>query len=186
MKKILLTLTIGILLASCTDKKAEIKAENSVDVKVAKNSNKAKLEYIDKWNQIELAHTDDKYGEWGGDTDIILVYSDGKKYYANYAKYLGSYEPPKPPSENEKIKKWYEYQKLERKIDSIELNSESLQLIKDAIIYLAKKKVTNSSSPSHAGISNSVISKDSSLVIYDYPSDEWKSFKQLKAKLGIE
>jgi hypothetical protein len=170
MKKILITLLIEFLLASCND-------------------NEAELEYVDIWNQIELAHTDDKYGEWGGDTDIILVYSDGKKYYANYSKYLGSYEtpkPPKPPNENEKVKKWYEYKKLEQKIDSIELNSESIQLIKDAIIYLTEEKITNSSFPSNAGISNSVISRDSSLIIDNYPSDEWKPFQQLKSKLGVK
>lgn len=183
MKKILLTLIFGILLASCADKKDEKTSENEENVENVQTQNKVNLKYVDRWNQIELAHTDDKYGEWGGDTDIILVYSDGKKYYADYAKYLGSYEPPKPPKKNDEPKKWYEYKNLEHKIDSIELNLESLQLIEDAIIYLVKEKITNSSFPSHAGISNSVISRDSTLMICSYPSDEWKSFQELKTKL---
>ncbi|PVW13548.1 hypothetical protein [Marixanthomonas spongiae] len=180
MKKILLTLTIGILLASCSDKKAEIKAENSVDFDVTKNVNEAELKYVDRWNQIELSHTDDKYGEWGGDTDIILVYSDGKNYYAKYAKYLGSYEPPEPPKENEEIKKWYEYKKLERGIDSIELNSEQIELIETSILELTKLKINSKSSFSHSGIVNRVISRDSSLIIEDYPSNKWSEFQKLK------
>ncbi len=184
MKKILLTLTIGTLLASCSDKKAEIKADNSVDVAVTKNMNKAELQYVDRWNQIELSHTDNKYGEWGGDTDIILVYSDGKKYYANYARYLGSYEPPKPPKENQETKKWYEYKKPEREIDSIELSSKEIELTEISILELTKLKINSKSSFSHSGIVNRVISRDSSLIIEDYPSKKWDTFQRLKKSIA--
>ncbi|MFC4690926.1 hypothetical protein ACFO5T_10845 [Dokdonia genika] len=184
MKKILLTLTIGILLASCADKNAEKEVKKSADLNVAENKTKIELKYVDSWNQIELAHTDDKYGEWGGDTDIIKIYSDGKKYYADYAKYLGNVGPPEPPSENAEVKIWYEYKELESKTDSLELNNIELQLIKDAIIYLTKEKINNSSFPTHAGISNSVISRDSTLIIDSYPSDEWKPFQELKRRLS--
>ncbi len=183
MKNIFLTLTIGFILASCTDKKAEIKTGNSVDVKVDENANKTELEYVDRWNQIELAQTDDKYSEWGGDSDIILIYSDGKEIFANYSRFLGSYEPPMPPKENERPKKWFEYKKLEHKIDSIRLNNKEIGMIENAIMELTKLKLNSSSYQPHSGIVNSVISRDSSLIIKDYPSNKWKSFQQLKKSL---
>jgi len=178
MKKIALTLIMVIpFMVSCVD---ENKNESNSEVK---NEMNISLDFIDKWNQLELAHTDDKYGEWGGDSDVILVYSDGKKIYADYSKYLGSYEPPMPPKENEKPKKWYEYKMLELKIDSIELNNVEIGLIEKAIVELAKKKINNRTSFSHAGIVNKVISSDSSFIIKDYPSNDWVTFKKLKKKL---
>ncbi|MFB9054629.1 hypothetical protein ACFFVB_16190 [Formosa undariae] len=180
MRKILLIFIIGVLFANCANKKDEPTSETQRDLEKAQNENQIELEYIDRWNQIELAQTDDKYGEWGGDSDIILIYSDGEKVFANYSRYLGSYEPPIPPKENEKQKKWYEYKKLERNIDSIELSFDQILLIENAILELTKTKIKSETNISHSGIVNSVISKDSSLIIKDYPSNKWKSFQRLK------
>ena len=180
MKNILLTLSIGILIAGCVDKNDELENSQSNNFDASDNDKSAELRYIDEWNSIELAHTNDEYGEWGGDSEIILIYSDGKVYYANYAKYLGEPGPPEQPKEDEEVKVWYEYKKLERKIDSVELTTEQLLLIKDAIYHLAKEKITKSSMPTHGGIVNSVVSTDSTLIIYDYPSDVWEPFQKLK------
>jgi len=180
MKKILLTFTIGILFANCANKKDEPTSENQIDLKKTQSESPIELNYIDRWNQIEFVQTDDKYGEWGGDSDIILIYSDGEKFFANYSRYLGSYEPAIPPKENEKPKKWYEYKKLVRKIDSIELSIDQIRLIENAILELTKTKINSKTYASHSGIVNSVISRDSSLVIEDYPSNKWKSFQLLK------
>ncbi len=180
MKKILLAFIIGVLFANCTNKKDNPTTEYPKDLEKIQSDSKTELQYIDRWNQIELSQTDDKYGEWGGDSDIILIYSDGEKVFANYSRYLGSYEPPMPPEENEKPKKWYEYKKLEVKIDSIELSDDQIGLIENAIIELIKTKIHSETYPSHSGIVNSVISRDSSLIIEDYPSNKWKSFQQLK------
>jgi len=180
MKNILLKFFIGILLAGCVDRNDKIEKNQSKNFDITDNNKSAELRYIDKWNSIELAHTDDKYGEWGGDTEIIKIYSDGKEYYANYAKYLGEPGPPEPPKEDEEVKVWYEYKKLESKIDSVELTAEQLRLIKDAIYHLAQEKITSSSFPTHGGIVNSVVSKDSTLIIDNYPSGEWEPFQRLK------
>ena len=180
MKNILILFTLGVLFASCADKETQIKTGNLADTK---NINKVELEYVDKWNQIEFAQTDDKYGEWGGDTEIILVYSDGKKYYANYAKHLGSQEPLIAPIENKEIKKWYEYKKLDFKIDSVKLDQNKIALVENAILGLVKQKIQNPSYISHSGIYNSVITRDSSLVIDDFPSGKWLDFQKLKNSL---
>ena len=180
MKNILPKLLIGILIAGCVDKNDKVENSQSNNFDITDNKRSTELRYIDKWNSIELAHTNDEYGEWGGDTEIIKIYSDGKVYYANYAKYLGEPGPPEPPKEDEEVKVQYEYQKLERKIDSVELTAKQLRFIKDAIYHLAQEKITSSSFPTHGGIVNSVISQDSTLIIDDYPSDEWEPFQKLK------
>ena len=144
---------------------------------------KNSLEYVDKWNQIELAQTDDKYGEWGGDSDIITIYSDGKALYANYSRYLGSLDPPPPPRENEEPKIWFEYKELDFKIDSIKLDEGKIKLVEKAIVDLIKQKIQNRSHFSHSGINNSVITRDSSLVIDDFPSGKWLTFQKLKESI---
>ncbi|MEQ8475362.1 hypothetical protein [Fulvivirga sp.] len=183
MKKILLILIIGILFANCANKNDKQDATEVTNLEKAKAGSQIKLEYIDRWNQVELTQTDDEFGEWGGNSDIIVIYSDGEKIYANYSRYLGSYEPPKPPNENEKTKKWYEYKELEKTIDSVELNSEQIELIESAIIELTKLKINSKTYPAHSGIVNTVISRDSSLIIEDYPSKEWQSFQYLKKSI---
>ncbi|WP_431471599.1 hypothetical protein I5168_09450 [Nonlabens sp. SCSIO 43208] len=180
MKNILLKFLIGILIASCIDRYDKIENSQSNYLYITDSNKNDELRYIDKWNSIELAHTNNEYGEWGGDTEIINIYSDGKVYYANYAKYLGEPGPPDPPKEDEEVKVWYEYKKLNRKIDSVELTANQLRLIKDAIYHLTQEKITTSSFAAHGGIVNSVVSKDSTLIIDSYPSDEWKPFQKLK------
>ncbi len=141
------------------------------------------LNCIDSLNEIEISHTDDKYGEWGGDTDLILIYSDGNELYAKYSRYLGSDNSPLPPDENEEPKKWYEYGKLEFTIDSIRLNYSDKELIEKVIFELLKSRLRNPTSFTNGGIYNYVVTKDSSLIIQDYPSIKWENFQKLKAKL---
>ncbi|MFD0975405.1 hypothetical protein [Salinimicrobium gaetbulicola] len=196
--KIFLKILFLILLISCDNtgknkipvlNKTDSLGTKSVQIKsIEQNKQEIKtsekpLDYIDIVNEIELSHTDDKYGEWGGDTDLILIYSNGNQYFANYSRYLGSVEPPLPPKENEKPKKWYEYKKLDFEIDSLKLNQSDKELIEKTILELLKNKLRNPTSFSHSGISNKIISKDSTLLIRDYPSIEWKSFQELKKVL---
>ncbi|MFI2741272.1 hypothetical protein ACG2LH_00920 [Zhouia sp. PK063] len=136
MKKILLILIFGNLFTNCSSKNDKLDSTKITESDKAKSEKE--IEYINNWNQIELAHTDDEFGEWGGNSDIILIYSDGKKIYANYSRYLGSYEPPNPPNANEKPKKWYEYKKLEKTIDSVELNSEQIELIQSHLFLIVE------------------------------------------------
>ena len=191
--KILLKIVILLLITSCdnikSNKKSDIDKKKFLDTESVENDEKISssekfLKFIDTINEIEISHTDDKYGEWGGDTDIILVYSNGNQFFANYSRYLGSAEPPSPPKENEKQKKWYQYKELAFKIDSIKLNQSDKKLIEKTILELLKNKLRNPTSFSNSGINNKIISKDSSLVISDYPSIEWKNFHKLKSVLN--
>jgi len=177
---------IGILFTNCADKKDKLDVAETIKLEKTETEKEFKLEYIDRWNKIELTQTDDEFGEWGGNSDIIIVYSDGEKIYANYSRYLGSYEPPKPSKENEELKKWYEYKELENTIDSVELNRKQLELIENAIMELTKLKINSKTYPSHSGIVNTVISRDSSLIIEDYPSNKWETFQRLKKSITDE
>ncbi|MCB0539126.1 MAG: hypothetical protein KDC52_05655 [Ignavibacteriae bacterium] len=181
MKRILLALLIGILLANCADKNNE--PTDLTNLEKAQGGNETKLEFIEEWNQLELTQTDDKYGEWGGDTDRILIYFNEKNIFADYSKYLGSKEPPMPPKENEKPKKWFEHKKLDYKIDSVKLNTYQLELIEKAIIELTKLRINSKSHPFSSEFVNSVISSDSSLILKNYQSNQWKSFQKLKKSI---
>jgi len=180
MKNVISFIFFVAIISGCTNqpKRKELNSKTDAEQKTT-------LEYINRWNQIELAHTDAKYGEWGGDSDVITIYSDGKTLYANYSRYLGSTSPPMPPKENEEVKKWFEYKELDYKIDSIELDNRGIHLVENAILELVKQKIDNQTFISHSGIRNSVIARDSSLIIEDYPSGKWTTFQKLKDKLTV-
>lgn len=72
---------------------------------------------------------------------------------------------------------------MEFVIDSIKLNQFDKDLVEKAILELLNNKLRNPSGFPHSGIFNSVVSKDSSLVIMDYPSIDWKYFQKLKHEL---
>ena len=178
MKNIVLKLIIlSMLLISCVDN------NKSANNDIVDNDVKSPLKFIDRWNELELSQTDDKYGEWGGDTDIIKLYSDGKILYADYLRFLGKAGPPMPPDENGEIKKWYEYKTFERKIDSVKLDDNQIALINKAVIELSKLKLATRTYSSHSGIVNEIMSQDSSFVIVHYPSNEWRAFQELKKSI---
>lgn len=176
MKKISI-ISVVTLLMSCVNN------ETQADIATEESGKTARpLSFMEPWSEIELSHTDDKYGEWGGDTDLIVIYFDGKKVYADYSRYLGDKIPPPPPKENEGPKKWYEYQTLESRINNIELNENEKHLAEAAIIELLKNKLSNNLIPVSGPI-NRVVTKDSSLIIYDYNSTKWELFQELKTEL---
>jgi hypothetical protein len=166
MKSRILILLSGFLFTNCLDQQTE------------------KKEYFFRsYIDLEITHTDDKYGEWGGDTDVVHIYYNGENMLVDYSSYLGSMESPSPPKPNEKPQKWYEYKKLDFKVDSLKLNPDEIQLVQTSILDLVKYKIENPERISHSGIYNSVVSKDSSLIIKNYPSFEWESFQKLKRLL---
>lgn len=169
--------TCTIITAACVKK---ITNEDAYGDKLSSDNS---LSFINGLNEIEISHTDDKYGEWGGDTDIILIYSEGNELYAKYSRYCGSTSPPRPPKENEKNKEWYEYLKLEFTIVGIKLNDSDKKLIADVILELLNNRLKNTTEIGFGGNRNSIVSKDSSLIIYDYPSIKWNSFEKLKTEL---
>lgn len=141
---------------------------------------KKTLGTMDEIGGIELLQEDEAYGEWGGDVDLIRVYLYEGSLYADYHRYVGRSGALPPPDEMNR--KWYEYKILQIKMDSIELNEMEKQLVELSIANLVKNKLRNNRIPV-IGIYNSVISEDSSLVIMDYNSFEWRTFGELKASL---
>ncbi|MRT16168.1 hypothetical protein F3C99_04280 [Vitellibacter sp. q18] len=193
--KVILTILILTTLLACNENSTTEKITKTKTTETQQKNKSSNTEnivsdkllsYIGFLNEIVISHTDDKYGEWGGDTDLIKIYSDGNEIYANYYRFIGSSKPPMPPKKEEKSKKWYEYKTLESKIDSIKLNEHEKQLVVNAIVELLKSKLNNEDFPAHSGIYNRVISKDSSLIINDYPSIKWESFQKLKTELKTE
>tara|TARA_R110001606_G_scaffold398072_1_gene576265 strand:+ start:691 stop:1230 length:540 start_codon:yes stop_codon:yes gene_type:complete len=144
-----------------------------------------KLKYfqsIDEWNELELIQTNSKFGEWGGDTFVIRVYKDFNNglLLGDYKELDGSKIPPPPPKTRADSLHWYNYKSVLFEKKRLVLSENEKELIEKSIIELVKSRISNSNIFSHSGISNQVIYKDSTLIIYDYPSIEWSNFQKLK------
>lgn len=140
------------------------------------------LQSINEWQEIELIQTDDRYGEWGGNTFIFRIYkmADSDSILADYKELEGSQEPPPPPDPDSLRQPWYNYKPVVMERKGIKLSTTEKELIQKAILELTINKLENKNSISHSGISNTVISQDSTLVIRDYPSIKWSNFQLLK------
>ena len=140
------------------------------------------LGVIDNWQDLKLIQTDDRFGEWGGNTYIIRIYKNSNsELFADYKELKGSIEPPPPPPFNDSTKylPWYSYKPLIDQKNHIKLKNKQIHLILDAISGLSKQRLSNENF-SHSGIMNEVILKDSSIYIRDYPSYKWVEFQKLK------
>jgi len=173
------TIIFIALLISCTNEKSDSKKGFETDYK---DSEEIKLGILSEISKIEFLREDDKYGEWGGDVDVIDIYKYKDEIFANYKRYVGKTTPPPPPDDTKMNKKWYEYKSLENKIDSIKLSENEKKLVETIFSDLLKNKMKNDNIPID-GYYNSVIASDSSLVIIDYNSFEWSSFMDLKTEL---
>ena len=153
------------------------------------------LELIDFHQELKLVHIDDRLGEWGGNTFIFRIYKDknSEQIFADYKEFEGTTNPPPPPNPNESsesTKMWYEYGSKLYNYDSIlveknkiKLTLNDKELIENAVIELINHKLKNESIINHSGLHNIVVSKDSSLIIDDYPSINWTNFQKLKKSL---
>lgn len=146
------------------------------------------LKSLDSYQEIILIQTDDRLGEWGGNTFIVKIYieRDAETIVADYKELEGTREPPLPPSPNESsdsIDNWFGHKSIITEINKIKLTENDKKLIEDAIIELIKHKIRNTDSFGHSGISNRIMYKDSSLIVEDYPSIKWSNFQKLKKSL---
>ncbi|REG84120.1 hypothetical protein [Winogradskyella sediminis] len=178
MKKILLTLIIGLLLANCADKKTESKAENDEVVETAEsviknlgNTENGTLKIIDSYQELILKQNGNKCGEWGGDTKEIRIYKTehNGKFFADYKNIIIDCKDPYSEKNKPKI--------IEKK--EIILDESELNLAQESISELIKYKLTTEQRISHSGIGNYVISIDSTLIIEDWPSFGWPKFREL-------
>lgn len=131
------------------------------------------------FKEIELIHTDDECGEWGGNTETILVYRneyDGQLFIEYKKRIMDCDEDPITYNE----RKDYDEKK------TIKSTSNDIKLISLCIKELTDMKLSRSYSSSivpHSGIFNKVVSHDSTLIIEDYPSKEWPTFEKLKKRI---
>ncbi len=178
MKKILLTLIIGILLANCSDKKTDQKAETDVVVETVEtviknlgNTENGTLKIIDTYQELLLKQKGDKCGEWGGDTKEIRIYKSEHKgnVYADFKETIIDCKDPYSEKNKPKI--------IEKK--AILLNDSELNLAQESISELINYKLTTEQRFSHSGIGNYVISRDSTLIIENWPSFAWPKFREL-------
>ncbi len=178
MKKVLPTLMIGILLANCADKKTESNDETDEIVETVENVIKnldnpetGTLKIIDTYQELILKQKGDKCGEWGGDTKEIRIYKTehNGKIFADYKEtIIDCKDPYSQKSEPEIIE-----------IKEIILSDLELNLAQESISDLLNYKLTTEQRISHSGIGNYVTSRDSSLVVEDWPSFGWTKFREL-------
>ena len=182
MKKILLILIIGILLANCADKKTEPKTELKTETaevvqtveSVINNIGETEigtLNIVDTYQELLLKQKGNKCGEWGGDTEEIRIYKTAYKgkTFADYKKIIIDCKDPYSQKTKPEI--------IEKK--SIVLNEKELLLVEKSILELIDFKLKTEQQISHSGIGNSVISRDSTLIVEHWPSFGWPKFREL-------
>jgi len=140
-------------------------------------------------NELYLFHTDDRFGEWGGNTYVVKLYRPFQKneLRIDYKEYEGKIGPPDPPdaNSNEKVN-WFSGQSILNEKLGIVATNEELKMISMAIHELLMTKVNNEEFITMSGIVNRIMYSDSSLIIQDYPSTIWKEFQNLKRKITNE
>ena len=184
MKIKLSYLVFGFALLSCKQN-----TNNAFEPESELTSSSLHLKSLDYDQEILLIQTDDRLGEWGGNTFIVKIYREGDSdtVVADYKELEGTKKPPPPPpspnSSSDLIDNWFGYKLILTEINKIRLTENDKKIIEDAIIELTKSRITNDVPFSHSGISNMVVFKDSSLVVEDYPSIKWSNFLKLKKSL---
>ncbi len=132
------------------------------------------FEYLEWCPNIQFIHINDNCGEWGGDKEIINIYKVEcrGKILADYEKITRNCSEDEDKQRENKIEKVY-----------IELTIDEKKLVNECIEELIRAKLTNRTFITHSGIHNSIIFKDSTFIIKDYPSINWKTFENLKERL---
>lgn len=137
-------------------------------------------------NELYLIQTDDRFGEWGGNTSLIRLYrmNEAPELQIDYWEYKGKVGLQAPPDPNSELKiDWFSGQPvLKQKLGILATNAE-LNLITMAIQELTIIKINNKPFPAMSGIVNRVMYSDSSYILEDYPSTNWEEFQSLKKKL---
>lgn len=133
-------------------------------------------------NELIMYQTDDKFGEWGGDTYFVRLYrhNQSKELMVDYTKYQGYAGPPSPPDPNAKEQmNLFSGQPIEFERKNIVASNQLLSLVSKSIQELMSARLNNDKYVVMFGISNHVMCSDSTLWIRDYPSISWDKFHEL-------
>ena len=160
-------LLLALIMSSFTENNGP--AEHQADSKLFRFS-----------KEITLTHRGDEYGEWGGDETTLKVYRDlgKKKMSVDLTITDGSANFPYAPKSKRDVPRDDKFPVVFEKY-GVELSQVEMRLIEKSVLDLVKNKIRNEQIFVNAGIFNSVISSDSSLLIKDYPSIKWDSFHEL-------
>ncbi|MGL3002132.1 hypothetical protein, partial [Flavobacterium sp. RSSB_23] len=154
-KKLIISIGIFFLLIACK-----------------KESKPNPLLYINRVNKLEILTVDDKCGEWGGNEKMLTIYRDNLKgqLLADYIEKTKNCKDGKEPQ-------------ITKSINRIKLTQEENELILESINELYQTKLNREDYPSHSGIFNRIMFRDSSIIISDFPSVELKSLNKLVTRL---
>ena len=137
------------------------------------SQNDQKTSKLYSFKEIKFSHTNDKCGEWGGNNETIVVFRTEYKgpLFIEYRKRI--MDCNKDPTIHYE-RKDYDERKM------VKSTKEDIKLLELCIEELVEMKLSNQAILTHSGITNEIISRDSTFVIRDYPSKEWLNFKRLK------
>jgi len=170
MKKKLWLLFISFCFLSCSrEKKVEIIEKTTKDT----ISEEKGLSYISHNIKLSMIRVDDKCGEWGGDSDKLIFYRDtidNKALFADYTKIRLT------------CKRLIEDSTL---VTRIKVSKKAERLIVESVRELSKIKITRKNYASHSGLYNMIMLSDSSLIVYDFPSERWRGFEKLILELKL-
>ncbi len=155
---------------------------------VESDSHNWKFESIQYQNELYLIQTDDRFGEWGGNTYLVRVYRENQteQILIDYKEYEGKAGPPEPPHPDSipnTIIEWLDREPILKEKNRIKASDNYLKLIGDAIQELIEIRINNKEYAVMSGISNQVIYSDSTLIISDYPSTNWGRFQIIKNEI---
>lgn len=130
-------------------------------------------------NELIMFQTDDKFGEWGGDTYYLKMYrnSKSKQLMIDYIEYRGKAGPPEPPNPKSKEQvNWFSGKPIQFEKKKLLATKELLMLISNSIQQLISARINNAENIAMSGIQNHIMCSDSSILISDYPSINWDKF----------
>ncbi|MDF1697948.1 MAG: hypothetical protein P1U56_19025 [Saprospiraceae bacterium] len=136
--------------------------------------------------ELYLIHTDDRFGEWGGNTYFVRVYrhNQTQKLTIDYKEYQGQMGPQEPPHpSSDPVLQRFSGQPIVKQSLNIQATEHELNLISAAVQELMTIKINNDEQMSMAGVMNRILFSDSTLIIEDYPSTNWEAFQKLKRVL---
>ncbi len=140
-------------------------------------------------NELIMFQTDDKYGEWGGNTYFLKMYRDSnsEQLMIDYTEYQGKAGPPDPPEPNSKEKiYWFTGQPILFESYRLIATKELKAIISSSIQELIAARINNDEFVSMSGVVNHVMYTDSTIIIQDYPSIKWNKFQETINKIKNE
>lgn len=160
---------------ACNDGKHQKQVKPKQDVK------NHDLSFLGIDDTLIFSFTDEKCGEWGGDTRSIYIYKQTSKYpefdtFADLIEYKMDCDSVGPEVPH----------KIAFKRNKILVNGVHQQLIMDAMEEYYKFKLdSDADNFSHSGCFSGIKTTDGKLYLSLYPSPKWKKFGLLFTELKV-